>query len=105
MALGQERPGLRIGLTFCKFAGSWWEEGRQPRAMGLGHQELSRGLRGSLTLQAIEGRARPRVRATCWVSQPSCYPPFPCSFIRSFIQTPAYAGRGHKLHLIRTRLP
>ena len=84
MALGQESPGLGIGLTFCRFAGSWWEEGGESsQGHGATSPQAQAGLPWALWLQS-EGEGAASHQDHSRVSYPIHYSLLPW-FVHLFI--------------------
>lgn len=98
-------PGLGIGLTFCRFADSWWKEGRGgSQGHGATSPQAQAGLPG------LSG-CRPRGGGSLssgpllGLLTPSVTHFFPGLFICSFTEAPASAGMGHRPCLVTTGLP
>lgn len=86
MALGQESPGLGIGLTFCRFSLQvfWLEEGGESsQGHGAMSPQAQAGLLWALWLQA-EGEGAASHRDHSWVSHPIHYSLLPW-FVHLFI--------------------
>lgn len=95
--------GLGIGLTFCRFADSWWKEEWGSSTGSWGHvtPKHRRGFPGPSGCRP-RGRGQPLIRtASLGFSPHLLLTSFPGLFICSFTEAPASAGMGHRPALSR----